>query len=197
MAACVSWRRAVRLTCAGWLTQDGPFGWNRFAALRRPTGRSGQRDLTRVAPGTLPPGPGVDDEGRLLLLGPTRKTAWTTDEHVHLEQWAAARRRLDLSGASSPRHATALMATPVAGRLVEPDVVVMGHGFWHTMWSEPLEAALLGRGVAGPGGGPGQRRPAHRVMQREVIPAERGRGEAGPARCLNRSAQRPRRAAHA
>jgi len=28
VAACVSWRRAVRLTCAGWLTQDGLFGWS-------------------------------------------------------------------------------------------------------------------------------------------------------------------------
>jgi hypothetical protein len=24
---CVSWRRAVRLICAGWLPQDGLFGW--------------------------------------------------------------------------------------------------------------------------------------------------------------------------
>ena len=27
-AACVSGRRAVRLICAGWLPQDGLFGWS-------------------------------------------------------------------------------------------------------------------------------------------------------------------------
>ncbi len=30
----MSWRRAVRLICAGWLPQDGLFGWNLAAGLR-------------------------------------------------------------------------------------------------------------------------------------------------------------------
>ena len=29
----VSWRRAVRLICAGWLPQDGLFGWDATAGV--------------------------------------------------------------------------------------------------------------------------------------------------------------------
>src|SRR5215470_1727823 len=65
--------------------------------------------ITRIAPRVTPP-PGVpvlDGDGRWLIPG-----LW--DAHVHLGQWAAASRRLDLSGARSPEEALALVRPAVA-----------------------------------------------------------------------------------
>jgi len=66
--------------------------------------------------------PEVDGAGRWLIPG-----LW--DAHVHLGQWALARRRFDLSGTSTPEEVLALVAQ--AGRSGQP-VIGMGHraGTW-------------------------------------------------------------------
>jgi predicted amidohydrolase YtcJ len=78
---------------------------------------------TEIAPSVQTHGvPAVDAAGRWLIPG-----LW--DGHVHLGQWALARRRLDLSPASSPEDVLALVAR--AARNGRP-VVGMGHraGAW-------------------------------------------------------------------
>ena len=52
-------------------------------------------------------------DGRWLMPG-----LW--DAHVHLTQWALARRRLDVSGATSAAHAAALVAARAAARCPAP-----------------------------------------------------------------------------
>ena len=78
----------------------------------------------------------VDLDGAVLLPG-------LVDAHVHLEQWAAARRRIDVSTARSAAEAAAMIAAAVRSAAVEPDTVVMGHGFRDALWSAPPGAALL------------------------------------------------------
>jgi predicted amidohydrolase YtcJ len=89
------------------------------------------------------PGPRVDLDGRTVLPG-----LW--DTHVHTEQWAIARRRLDLRGAVTARAAAdrvAAAAEPVtAGPLV-------GVGFRGALWTDQphkdlLQAAAPDREVA-------------------------------------------------
>jgi predicted amidohydrolase YtcJ len=78
----------------------------------------------------------VDLDGALLLPG-------LTDAHVHLDQWAAARRRIDVSAARSATEAAALIAAAVRAAPPDPGAVVMGHGFRDALWPSPPEAALL------------------------------------------------------
>jgi predicted amidohydrolase YtcJ len=88
--------------------------------------------------GDLPSGPFdevVDAGGRLLLPG-----FW--DAHVHMTQWASARRRVDLSGASSAREAAALMAA-AHERSPEPDEPLVGFGFRDGLWPDQPDPALL------------------------------------------------------
>jgi predicted amidohydrolase YtcJ len=96
-------------------------------------------DLSAGAPG-LPVLPGdlavVDLDGAVLLPG-------LVDAHVHLEQWAAARRRIDVSAARSAAEAAALIAVAVRSAAVEPDAVVVGHGFRDALWPDAPGAALL------------------------------------------------------
>jgi predicted amidohydrolase YtcJ len=96
-------------------------------------------DLSAGAPG-LPALPGelevVDLDGAALLPG-------LTDAHVHLDQWAATRRRIDVSSARSAAEAAALIAAAVRAAPPEPGAVVMGHGFRDALWPSPPEAALL------------------------------------------------------
>jgi len=75
----------------------------------------------------------VDLDGAVLLPG-------LVDAHVHLEQEAAARRRIDVSGARSAREAAALVA---AAAPADPGPVVLGQGFRDALWAAPPEAALL------------------------------------------------------
>jgi len=92
----------------------------------------------------------LDAQGAVLLPG-------LTDEHTHLTQWASARRRVDVSGATSPQEAAAALA---AGAAADPwdgpgdpgDDLVTGHGFRDALWSAPahrdvLDAALPHRPV--------------------------------------------------
>ena len=87
----------------------------------------------------------VDLDGAVLLPG-------LRDEHVHAEQWAAARRRIDVTTATSPEHAAALVAGAVAATPPDAGALVLAHGFRDALWTAPptaavLDAALPGRAV--------------------------------------------------
>ncbi|MCW2617915.1 MAG: Amidohydrolase 3 [Modestobacter sp.] len=96
-------------------------------------------DLSAGAPG-LPVLPGdlevVDLDGAALLPG-------LTDAHVHLDQWAAARRRIDVSVARSATEAAAMIGAAVRAAPPDPGAVVVGHGFRDALWPQPPEAVLL------------------------------------------------------
>jgi predicted amidohydrolase YtcJ len=96
-------------------------------------------DLSAGAPG-LPALPAdlevVELAGAALLPG-------LVDAHVHLDQWAAALRRIDVSPAGSATEAAALIAAAVRAAPPEDGAVVMGHGFRDALWSQPPDAALL------------------------------------------------------
>ncbi|GAA1853627.1 amidohydrolase family protein [Pseudonocardia ailaonensis] len=78
-------------------------------------------------------GPGVDLGGRPVLPG-----LW--DNHVHFDQWALARSRLDLAPARSAAEAVAL----VAERLREtPSPRLIGFGFRDGLWPDRPDRALL------------------------------------------------------
>jgi predicted amidohydrolase YtcJ len=96
-------------------------------------------DLSAGAPG-LPVLPRdlevVDLDGAVLLPG-------LVDAHVHLDQWAAVRRRIDVSAARSAAEAAALVAAVARSAPGDPDAVVVGHGFRDALWSAPPHAAVL------------------------------------------------------
>lgn len=76
-------------------------------------------------------------DGRWLMPG-----LW--DAHVHLTQWALARRRLDVSSATSAAHAVAIVAS--APRPV-PGSALVGFGFRDGLWPDTPTAALLDEAV--------------------------------------------------
>jgi len=76
----------------------------------------------------------VDLAGATLLPG-----LW--DAHVHIEQWAVARKRLDLAGATSARSAADTVAT--AARTRPPGEAVVGYGYRDGLWPDPLHKDLL------------------------------------------------------
>ncbi|MFI2754100.1 amidohydrolase [Cellulomonas sp. P22] len=78
--------------------------------------------------------PRVDLDGRVVLPG-----LW--DAHVHLGQWALARRRLDVSGASSAAAAAQLVTARLSGGFDED--VLVGFGFRDGLWPDRPTAALL------------------------------------------------------
>jgi hypothetical protein len=88
----------------------------------------------------VPPGAEVVDlDGRWLLPG-----MW--DNHVHLDECALNRMRLDVSGAAS----AAAAADLVAGRLwtgpgPEPGLPLVGHGFRDALWPDVPGRDLLDR----------------------------------------------------
>ncbi|HET6500569.1 MAG TPA: amidohydrolase family protein [Amycolatopsis sp.] len=79
----------------------------------------------------------LDGGGRTLLPG-----LW--DAHVHMVQWASARRRVDLSGARSARGAAATMAAAAAdkGNSSTEDPLI-GYGFRDGLWPDKPEPSLL------------------------------------------------------
>jgi predicted amidohydrolase YtcJ len=88
--------------------------------------------ITAIAPVVRSRGvPAVDGAGRWLIPG-----LW--DAHVHLGQWALARKRLDLSHASSPEDALALV-----GRAVWSGRLVVGTGHRAGTWPRPVTVAEL------------------------------------------------------
>lgn len=90
-----------------------------------------------VGPSLTAHGPSVDLDGRWLMPG-----LW--DAHVHLTQWALARRRLDVAGATSAAHAVALVSD--APRPL-PGTALVGFGFRDGLWPDEPTAALLDAAV--------------------------------------------------
>lgn len=85
----------------------------------------------------------VDAAGTILLPG-----LW--DAHVHMVQWATARRRVDLSSARSATHAADLLATALLERPAVGDgEVVVGYGYRDALWPDVPHAGLLERAAPG------------------------------------------------
>lgn len=78
----------------------------------------------------------IDLDGRLVLPG-----LW--DAHVHFDQWAAAKQRLDLSGTRSAAELAALVGVRLAQSPPPPGAVVLGYGFRDGLWPDAPTAALL------------------------------------------------------
>jgi predicted amidohydrolase YtcJ len=85
----------------------------------------------------------VDSSGLFLLPG-------FEDAHVHAEQAATRRRRLDLSSATSATHAAAMVATAhqssIANGAASSEVLV-GHGFRAALWADEPATELLDEAV--------------------------------------------------
>ncbi|RKR74626.1 amidohydrolase [Frondihabitans australicus] len=93
--------------------------------------------VTAIADGIAPGDAEVVDlDGRFVAPG-----LW--DNHVHMEQWALVRRRLDVSRASSAREAADLVRARMAeGRAADRDLLV-GYGFRDALWHDAPALALL------------------------------------------------------
>ncbi|MEK0098753.1 amidohydrolase family protein [Streptomyces sp. A475] len=89
----------------------------------------------------VPPGP-VDDvfdaRGRTLLPG-------LSDAHVHMVQWASARRRVDVSTASSAHEAAQQMARSAAAAAASAGEPLIGFGFRDGLWPDRPHRDLLDR----------------------------------------------------
>jgi predicted amidohydrolase YtcJ len=80
----------------------------------------------------------VDVDGRTVVPG-----LW--DTHTHLTQWAMVRRRLDVSAATSPAHAAALVGAALVdpARHPAPGRPFVGFGFRWATWTDEPSAAVL------------------------------------------------------
>ena len=78
----------------------------------------------------------VDLDGRWLMPG-----LW--DAHVHLTQWALARRRLDVSAATSAAHAASLVAGRLASAPPPAGTALVGFGFRDGLWPDEPTSTLL------------------------------------------------------
>jgi predicted amidohydrolase YtcJ len=76
----------------------------------------------------------VAGEGRVVLPG-----LW--DAHVHIVQWAAARRRVDLTATGSAREAAGAMAAAAGERAA--DEPLLGFGFRDALWPDRPAPELL------------------------------------------------------
>ncbi len=77
-------------------------------------------------------------DGRTLVPG-----LW--DQHTHLTQWAMVRRRLDVSAATSPQHAAALVRDGLADPATAPapGQPLVGFGFRWAAWAQAPTADVL------------------------------------------------------
>ena len=76
----------------------------------------------------------VDLAGRFVVPG-----LW--DAHVHFDQWAATRRRLDLAPARSAAQAADIVRTRIAAQ--PADELVLGYGFRDGLWPAPPSLDIL------------------------------------------------------
>jgi predicted amidohydrolase YtcJ len=83
----------------------------------------------------------IDVDGRYMLPG-----LW--DHHVHFDQWAQVRSRLDLAVAESAVAAARLVASHVAGHPEDLDTPVVGYGFRDALWPAAPHREVLD-GVCG------------------------------------------------
>jgi len=95
--------------------------------------------IAAIAPaGTLDPASPDTDvvEAAGAWLGPG-----LVDHHVHFDQWAMVRRRVDVSGCDSAEATADLLAEVV--RTGVADRVLVGHGYRDGMWPRPARRELL------------------------------------------------------
>ncbi|MFI0897456.1 amidohydrolase [Streptomyces sp. NPDC020983] len=94
--------------------------------------------IAAVVPGgeSAGSGEGVDAEGRTVLPG-------LVDAHVHMVQWASARRRVDLSAAASAAAASRVMAEAARGTRLPAGEPLIGFGFRDGLWPDRPEPGLL------------------------------------------------------
>ncbi|MBE7163645.1 MAG: amidohydrolase family protein, partial [Williamsia herbipolensis] len=93
--------------------------------------------------GLVPPGaPLTEVDGDGLWLGPGLR-----DHHVHFDQWALVRRRIDVSACTSAAEVAGLLAA--VHRTGDADTVLIGHGYRDGMWAEPARRDLLDRAAPG------------------------------------------------
>lgn len=120
----------------------------RGARLVDPTGRA-HGELVDVvldadgvaavdAAGRVPSGSDIDldVDGRWLSPG-----LW--DGHTHLQQWALARLRLDVSAASSAAHAAEIVAARLAGAPPPAGTILVGYGFRDATWPDAPSLPVL------------------------------------------------------
>ncbi|NUU49519.1 amidohydrolase family protein [Curtobacterium luteum] len=69
------------------------------------------------------------------------------DHHVHFDQWALVRRRVDVSGCDSAESTASLLAD--VARTGVPDRVLVGHGYRDGMWPRPARRELLDQAAPG------------------------------------------------
>lgn len=126
-------RRPVLLRDARVL--GGPDGWARSG---EPVDVAIEDGLVSAIGAGLPAGGAevVDLAGRMLLPG-----LW--DNHVHAEQWALARRRLDVSGARSAAATVALVDARLRAEPPEPGETLVGYGFRDALWPDAAHRDLL------------------------------------------------------
>ncbi|MEQ3553781.1 amidohydrolase family protein [Pseudonocardia nematodicida] len=80
----------------------------------------------------------VEAGGRALLPG-----LW--DHHVHAQQWALARRRLDVSGTGSAAECTQRVADRLVTAPPAPGEVLVGFGYRDALWPDAAHRDLLDR----------------------------------------------------
>lgn len=85
---------------------------------------------------TVPKAERISIDGRTLGAG-----LW--DHHIHMNQWALARRRVDMSAAESAAHAASIVRDHLAASAEPHGSVLVGHGFRDGLWpDEPTEELL-------------------------------------------------------
>ena len=95
-------------------------------------------EVSAIASG-ITPAPGVD----VVDLGGRWLAPGLWDSHVHMDQWALARRRLDLSTARSAAHAASLVGEKLRDDPPPSGQPLVGYGFFDALWAdEPTRGVL-------------------------------------------------------
>jgi predicted amidohydrolase YtcJ len=116
-------------------------------ANARPIGTAAPTDvlvrdgvIAAIGPGAAAHAERVDLDGRTLMPG-----LW--DQHVHLDQWALARQRVDVSAADSAAAAIRLVFDRLDRAPLAPGTALIGYGFRDGLWPDTPTAALLDAAV--------------------------------------------------
>lgn len=78
----------------------------------------------------------ISVEGRTVAAG-----LW--DHHIHMNQWALARRRVDVSAAESAAHAASIVSDHLSESPEPHGSVLVGYGFRDGLWADEPSAELL------------------------------------------------------
>lgn len=94
-----------------------------------PAGSSALHDAARGAER-------IDIDGRTLGPG-----LW--DHHIHMNQWALARRRVDVAPAESAAHAASIVRAHLDAHPQAPGTILVGYGFRDGLWPDALTPETL------------------------------------------------------